>query len=40
MARGDSGSQGDNSGVDKEWRSEEDALVCLGAVFLKLLQGP
>lgn len=29
MTRGDSGSQGDDSGVEKEWRSEEDALVCI-----------
>lgn len=30
MTRGAAGSQGENTGVDKEWRGEEEVVVCLG----------
>ena len=31
MTRGDTGSQGENSGVGKEWRGDGEAVVCLGS---------
>lgn len=37
MTRGDTGSQGENTGVDKEWRGEEDVVVCLGSWLFETL---
>lgn len=31
MTRGDTGSQGENTGVDKEWSGEDEVVVCLGS---------
>lgn len=31
MRRGDTGSQGENTGVDKEWSGEEEVVLCLGS---------
>lgn len=31
MTRGDTGSQGENTGVDKEWSGEEEVVLCLGS---------
>lgn len=35
MTRGDTGSQGENTGVDKEWWGEGEVVVCFGAGFSK-----
>lgn len=39
MTRGDPGSRGENSGVDKEWRGEEEVLVCSSVGFSKQHDG-
>lgn len=39
MTRGDTGSQGENTGVDKEWRGEEEVVVCFGAGISKQQNG-
>lgn len=31
MTRGDTGSQGENTGVDKEWSGEEEVVLCVGS---------
>lgn len=35
MTRGDPGSRGENGGVDKEWRGEEEVMVCFGTAVSK-----
>lgn len=39
MTRGDPGSRGENRGVDKEWRGEEEVMVCFGTADSKPHEG-
>lgn len=39
MTRGDTGSPGENTGVDKEWRGEKEVVVCVRTGFSKQHDG-
>lgn len=39
MTRGDPGSRRENRGVDKEWKGEEEVMVCFGTTVSKLHHG-